>query len=710
MARLKVVVAVLIAAAFAAVCPASAWADCVQNPVVVPGLSGGPVWFPPTPGSTAWTAQLHDPRWAGDPMRFFPIKSGGTLSDQYDAQYRVVHVGNTLYVSIQVLADPAIDTADAVYFGITGGLANSGAQLIAISPDNTDAPVTDPTGKVQHDAVFPIPNSGFYITSYNTLNAGVTAPSWCESYPISSPTGCPAALAAPPPWLTNVATWTSSPGVVWAVTLQIDTTTISSGPMKMFFGAQVSMAAGTTVILTSSTQLDGTAIGGTLVGASVANWVSFNALGSACPAGITISPTTVGVWDSATSSLTNSVNTCPGSTCTNQFRVEAQNVPTAGTTQFAVRTRIRVADWGSTIADPNAPWEDFGIPPDVYTQPQTYFLTGPAAAQWAWAQPTVGTTTTATIDFTCALDGVAGHGYCPWVQNAKAANQQHQCMLFEISLAPGVSGPGWNIQTAAVYRNMEFGTLSKLDEPARITLAGLQKVTGVPADRDVYVYVRAENMPPHGRAAMELPQERLAAARTYATHPPPLPRPVVDLKLSRAAAARDAGASPPAAAAIGPLDLPVLTGDQALVQAFPTYRVYTYYDSGRTITVKGHSQKILVPMAPFGFYLNHKGAFYGFKHSLDFLDGAAKEIAPNFYVIHVKNEGELHVRTNVSAEERPLGETPPPPPPPPQTVRCACDVVRSSDWSPLGVGLAGLGAAAFWVRSRRRRRGETARN
>ena len=706
MARLKVMVVALVAAAFAVFCPAPARADCVQSPVVVPGLSGGPVWFPPTPGSTAWTAQLHDPRWAGDPMRFFPVKTGGGLPDQYDAQYRVVQVGNTLYVSIQVLADPAIDTADFVYFGITGGVASSGAQLVAISPDGTDTPVSDPTGRVQHDAVFPIPNSSFYITSYNTLNAGIASPSWCETYPISSPSGCPAALAAPPSWLTNVATWTNSPGVVWAVTFQVDTTTISSGPMKMFFGTQISMTAGTTVILSSSAQLDGTAIGTTPVGASVANWVSFSALGSACPTGITISPTTVGVWDTASSSLTNSINTCPGSSCTNKFRVEAQNVPTAGTTQFAVRTRIRVADWGSTIADPNAPWEDFGIPPDVYTQPQTYFLTGPAAAQWAWAQPTAGTTSTANIDFTCALDGVAGHTYCPWVVNAKAANQPHQCMLFEISLAPGVSGPGWNIQTAAVYRNMEYGVLSKLDEPARITLAGLQKLTGIPADRDVYVYVKTENMPPHGRATMELSQERLSAARAYATHPPPIPPrpvqiPIRDVKGAQVAGPRDAGAAPQPAA-IGPLDLPLLTGDQALSQAYPTYRVFTYYDSGRTITVKGHVQKVLVPMAPFGFFLDHQGAFYGFKHSLEFLDGAAKEIAPNFYVIHVKNEGELHVRTKVSAEERPLGEQPPPPP---QTVRCACDVVRSSEWSPLAVGLAGLGVAGLWLRSRRRRRG-----
>jgi hypothetical protein len=359
-------------------------------------------------------------------------------------------------------------------------------------------------------------------------------------------------------------------------------------------------------------------------------------------------------------------------------------VPTAGSAPFAIRTRIRVADWGMTIADPNAPWNDFGIPPDVFVRPPAYFTTPP----WMWNQ----TGTTADIDYTCALDGVTGHGYCPWVPNAKAAGQQHQCMLVEIGLAPGVTGtPGWVIQTPAVYRNMEFGPLSTLSEPATISLKGLQKVTGVPADRDVYIYVETKNLPPHGLSPMELRQDELARARQYAMHPVALPRPNPNSK--------DRAATAPSEAL---LELPLLTGDQALSEVYPTYRVFGYYDSGKTIKVKGQVQKVLVPMAPFGFYLDHKGTFFGFNHSLEFLDARAKEISPNFYVIHVPNEGEFHVRTNISAEERPFGE--PCPPPVRHGHRCNCDVVGYDGWSPLAMGVAGFGVVVLAARARRRKR------
>jgi hypothetical protein len=674
MTRMNIAAGALVAATLTLSAAGDVSANCVQPPALLPGLSGGPVWLPPTPGSTAWRAQLNDPRWSGAPVAFFPVLAGGTLSDQFDAQYRVVQAGSQLYVSIQILNPAAPNGMDAVYVGLTGGSANLGAHLFEIAPDTTDPPATDPSGTVPHDTTFPIPNQAGYINYYDTLNRTVAAPVWITA-------------ASPPSWVTNVATWTNSPGATWAVTLQIDTSTIASGPLQLFFGARISPAPATTVILTTSPQYTsgttGAQIGDTPAGAVVTSWVNFDPLGNACPPGIAISSRSIGVWNSTTSTLTNAVATqCPASnpTCTavpNDFRIIAQNVP-ASAPSYAIRTRIRVADWGATIADPNAPWEDFGIPANIFTEPTSYFTTTPG---WNWAQ----SGSAATIDYTCTP---SGHLYCPWLANAVASGQQHQCMLVEISVAPGVSGgAGWNIQTAAAYRNMEFGTLSTLTQPAKISLKGLQKVTGVPADRDVYLYVTTENLPPHGRAPIELPQQQLAGARKYAMQPPPIPRVV-----------RGSAVSLPAT---GLLELPLLTGEQALTQAYPTYRILAYYDSGKKVTVKGQVQKVLIPMAPFGFYLNHQGVFYGFKHSLEFMGLMAKEIAPNFYVVHVANEGEFQVRTNVSAEEKPLGEPPPPPPPP---VRCTCDMVRSTEWSPAALGVTVLGGLALAIRSRRRKR------
>jgi hypothetical protein len=703
MMRARITGAALVLATLTSFGARDALADCAQPPVFVPGLSGGPVWLPTTawvpPGAPSWRAQLNDPRWAGGPVQFFQFQSGGGFADQYDAQYRIVYQSGHLWVSIQTRIDPdGIDGSDAVYVGITQP-GTSVAHLFAIQPDGT-SPVSDPTGMVPHDPAFPSTNSAASIAYFKTLDTAVST-AWCELYPVSNPatgTGpCAAALPAPPAWLQNVATWTNSPGLDtggWAVTLQIDTAAIgaSGQPVQLVLGSRVRLSSTPTTILnlTSAAQT-GTLIGTTPIPAAVTTgWTSYDPLGNSCPAGISVSANTVGVWDSATSTLTNAVNTYPSATipcptCTNQFRVNVQNVPLAGSAghpgAFAVRSRIRVAEWGSTIADPNAPWNDFGIPADVFAQPQTYFAA--AGSGWAWSQ----SGSDATIDYTCTVQ--SGNRYCPFL----AATQRHQCMLVELGVDPNATAsgaPGWNLRTAAVYRNMEFGSASTLSEPATISIKGLQKLTGAPADRDVYLYVETRNMPPHGPKAFELSQRDLAAARQYAMQPPPIPR-NDDARKNRSA--------PPAPSAT-PLDLPLLTGDQALTEVYPTYRVFPYYDSGKTVTVNGAVEKVLVPMVPFGFYVNHTGALFGFNTSIAFLDATAKQIAPNFYVIRVANEGQFHVQTTITAEDRPAGEGPPPVP---HQCRCNCDAVGTSPWSPLSTAVAVLGAAALGIRIRRRR-------
>jgi hypothetical protein len=296
-------------------------------------------------------------------------------------------------------------------------------------------------------------------------------------------------------------------------------------------------------------------------------------------------------------------------------------------------------------------------------------------------------------------------------------------MLAEISLAPGISGAGWTIQQAAAYRNMEFGPLSKWSVPATITLRGLQKVTGAAADRDVYLYVETHNLPPRGREPIQLSHADLAAARAYSLKPPPRPptgkggRPPPNAEAGRTGPAPGKPVAPPVPP-VPPtlLELPLLTGEQALTQVFPTYRILAYYDSGKTTTIKGKVQKVLIPMAPFGFYMSHEGPFFGFSHKLEFLDAQWQEIAPNLYLVHVGNEGSFRVKTSVEAEEQvftppppPTGANPPPPPPttpplPPTRTQCSCDMVRSTPLSPAAFLAGGLGLAVLFIRVRRRKR------
>src|SRR5688572_33296029 len=103
-----------------ALSPALASAACLHPPIILPGLSGPPVWHGPA-GGTDWRPQLHDPRWAGAPVRLFTNSQSG-VGALYNGQYRVLLSGNKLYVSIQVITDAdtaASDSLDTVYLGFT---------------------------------------------------------------------------------------------------------------------------------------------------------------------------------------------------------------------------------------------------------------------------------------------------------------------------------------------------------------------------------------------------------------------------------------------------------------------------------------------------------------------------------------------------------------------------------------------------------------
>jgi hypothetical protein len=704
--------------------PAIAQPDCVTPPVGLPGLGGPPVWFGPA-GADTWRPELHDPRWAGGPVRQFPFTSDAAAAD--DGQYRVVVDSETLYVSFQVLSDntvPTFDFEDAVYFGMTNG-ASSGARLIVVYPDRDAASVfpAAPAAGTPSDSPRPhqVDVAGF-VSWFTTPDITVPDPTWTLQG--GAPTG-----------LSDVAYWegvldgssmTGSPGVSWGVTLKMDLAILGvTGPMKMFFGERISNSAGivrlgSSPLAPSDADAISDGVNPTIVPRSTSAWVDYVDPGTACTGNIMLSSSQVGVWDGV--SLTNQVQACSMASCagtTNQFRVTVQHVPATGITAHAVRTKIRFADWGSTIANWKfAPWNEIpGFTPNVFTVQQST-LTGDASWGWSTTAP-AGGFVDATIDYTC--DVQAGDLYCPKLTNPD--NEDHQCMLVEVAAAPTFST--YRFDRAAVFRNMTFNGLSTLKRPATITIKGLQALTGQAAARDVYLYVQTVNLPPHGNEPVFLKADMMQLTRRYAENPPPIPRrQVVDgpglvAKPGLAAAKPPAlrqQATAPAAAAVGrpirsTIDHPVLTPEQALSTAWPIYKVYVYYDTGKTTTIKKNTRKLLQPMVPFGFYLNHDGALYGFTHALEGEGFKLEQVAENFYRVGVVNEGSFRAGVTISAEEKPKGKPPdgtppdgPPCPPPVQHGRCNCRVVGAPGAAYGGYALLtavlGLG---FWVRRRARR-------
>ena len=84
-----------------------------------------------------------------------------------------------------------------------------------------------------------------------------------------------------------------------------------------------------------------------------------------------------------------------------------------------------------------------------------------------------------------------------------------------------------------------------------------------------------------------------------------------------------------------------------LAAIMPTYTVHSYYDTGQTITVRGKTHPLLLPLTSFGYFVQHDGSMEGWTDRLD----GAQQIGPNLYKISVPNNGKAVIRTTITAVE-----------------------------------------------------------
>lgn len=648
--------------------------ECLLPPVSVPGLYGAPQWY--ASGGLSVRSELDDPRWGGAPITSFANDGVGTT-----AAYRALVYGDQLNVSFQALADNnGTGSGDIIYLGISTNSGGTAGKILAISPRDSGSP--DPVAM----------NSGL---DYQIFEKASAAGAWT------------AGSSTPPTWLTAVHTWRNTPvGAVWAVNLKVDLAGFglaASSGFHMGFAMNVTNSAGAVPFHTPD-YAGGTALAaGTLLPADASTWPEYSPRGTACTTGVSLSPYAIGTTSaSGRTHVDDSANT---------FFADVENIP-APISFGKILARFSIANWGSTVADPLAGWNAFSI-----STAGDGYVPDAGHGTWTTPAPAPATSTSARITFTCAVP--SGETYCP-VITASSANHD-QCLLVELKPAPG-TGTTIKFQNAAARQNMTFATTSTLDRDAVISTKGLQSVTGQARDRDVYIYVQTSNMPGPSNTPFFLPAAQMAAAKRYAESPPMLPQPTPagDQDAKRAAAA---GANIAAAANVPgvPKDgsvfirderlVPVLSPDQKLMDVWPTYRVHVYYDTGRKQVIEGTPKPVLAPLVPFGLFLSHDGPLYGFTHALRGLGGVTlEEVAPNFYKVHIKNEGLIRVAAHITSEERPggggeaCGATCPCRPPPVQVnvKGCYCTLPgpHPSGDGALGL-LAVLPALALMLRRRR---------
>ncbi len=727
--------------------------ECLQQPISLDQLPAPPAWFQPPPSSTlVYKQTLQDPRWSGATLRTFPVFAQGPNStDNDDGVVRIMAYNNSaIYVSFQARVDAnatgAPDLMDSVNLGFTVGQSN-GAHILSIVPDWT-TPAPAHTSTQPHDVVAPVAIDRSYIHWFSTGDTTVNPIVWTENLQ-------PVTGAAIPTWLHDLAMWRSSPGAKWAITFWIDLTDHNlniQDALSMFWGMQINQGAPGTVVLGSNpVNLTPDPHGNyTIVPSSPAGWTAVSAVGTTCTQGATVDSSDIGIWNGLT--LTSTV--CVGGSCsgTNDFRVTARNFTPAGQVpEYALRARLRIAEWGSVVTTvANAAWRDipYSFPPSANVAAAT--TTDFDQHGWSWSYSSC--TGEATIDFTCHIG--SGDTYCPKLSNPSDTSNM---LLAEIVAPQGVATP---ISIPTALLSMAYTTLSTVQQGATISLKGLETGSGPQTERDVYLLSDDSNLPAAGDTPIQLNSQAMAFARTFAEHPemplskgrppgePPAcepghPKPQPSPVLERAEPKKGPpkkgeprlprGAKPFMVRKNDPIlrliekplmltpsldtsSLLSMSRNQILDEVWPTHRVRAYYDTGKTITTRGGTSRLLGPMVPFGYRFSHDGALYGFKTGIAGAKETPLEALPDHWSkLRIRDGESVRITETFAAEEQPKTIAPSTPPPTPcpeckivHGENCNCAVPGRVAGGMLDV-IGTLGSLAV-LGARRRRRSRPSRS
>ena len=663
-------------AVFGSVRPAHAVSSCLSRPYGVPGLPGSPLWTDPVPaGSNVKKTNLDDPRWAGSTRLYFPTEVATGVATE--ATVRALVDGTTLVLSYQTNVDLSADAGDTIWLGIGKGPAK--AALSATDDDYYLVQLSlGPTVAASGTDDTPIDPTSVHAWT----NTGTTPAGWTAS------------LAHP--WFdTSVARYwvgggTSKP-YKWAVNVKIDLAAAgidaSTLDAKLFIASFVDTSFSTgwihqwpvDVVAVLDPSMPVIDFSESAVRPLKWGDISLATYATPCTDGISLNSMQIG----ASPAPDNIINTdAPASSHVDNVYFANPSWNSFPTDPNTVKARFRIANWGSQIADPNAPWDD--VTPATPVQNNAAGL----------------------MSFTCPVG-------TPKCGHLDTGHDPHQCMLVELSKGSAPTGIPLKFAQDSVYRNMDFDTASQLEREAEISIRGLKPLEGTTA-RDVYLLVKTTNMPAASDEQKVLPVEAMKRDADLAQAPPKRPMQPprgggADNNNVRKPTNIAGRVAPPSKEPPTPID-PVLAKDgfEHMEESWPTYEVHAYHDTGKYVIVRGKKYRLLDPQVPFGYFVSHAGPYFGFDHAIEGIGGAKLEqIAPDFYRVSVPNDGVVRVKSTIVAHDKPPSPPPPPPPPPGKVEgnsHCYCGVARTGTTSALLAALAAAFGLTFTAVLRRRRK------
>jgi hypothetical protein len=360
---------------------------------------------------------------------------------------------------------------------------------------------------------------------------------------------------------------------------------------------------------------------------ATSTWDNVELGGGGC-GGITIEPSDITVTNSGVSSDGSSIST---TATPNTFIAKPTNLSLSkdamgnNTVQQAIdvnklHARFRIANWG--IQPNSANWNTVRGLGDVQQSGGGTIAYG---SKWAisgnWTPDS-------------SLPDEQEFFSCDPINTNPNKKPCHQCVQVELF------GPSdIEFLKSSAFQNMRVVQNSVFSESAEVSVVGLPPAST--AKRDVYLYVQTNNLP-----------AKVEGGKTPSrdTKPPVEPRMGVNAVTSHG----NTGIKMPEDGYELPSDeeLQPDRGRTLLEQRFdaePTYIVRGYYDTGLKINIDGTDRPVLESMVAFGYFSQHEGALYGWKHKLE----GAEKLGTDFYRLRVPNNGTAKITNTIEAMENP---------------------------------------------------------
>ncbi len=615
---------------------------CVPMAQGVPGLSTAPNWFDSAAGAPPLRQDVDDPRWTGAYNRGHGDGTG------LEAEFRGIYMNpdwrakKSLFLQWRVLYDGNLNNGlDRLYVGFNNGGAAAADTLL------------------------------LKIVAYNSSGANINcqAAGSLQAFTMDPVTGLGTALSNVPNWVNQVRVWLTRTPIGWTINLYLPYDPAAAGlysdngiklpdPFQMFYQIYVltsTRKTGTTVVggfvphkwpLTSSSVFSG--LSGDVYPhppSAAAQWDAFHlSTGPGdpiCPIAGGVSITYSGIGNMVDGGAPNIIikyrKTLSPPRPVNTLFANINNQTGDSIPVGGITARFRIADWGSVIMDPTAPWQDIrggGAVSNEVAIPAGLFAVAP------------GNPPPLHFDWT-----LNDQEMDPYINSGKPSDQ---CILVELT------GAGITFFSDSARQNHLIQAASEVRKSAQISIEGLEPIGGT--HRDVYVAVETVNMPPpstdehDGNGGNTGEGGDVIGIRGTENQPSGAKTRVVwdDEKLALLRQ-RDIGSKTLNELVQRGWIETVATGGvrlERILDLVPTYRVHVYHDTGEHLTVDGVDYPILAAQTSFGMLLDHVGPFTGWEHALAFPPGALQEeIAQNFYRVHVPNNGKITTGVRVRAVE-----------------------------------------------------------